>query len=79
MDFSASAAKSVLGQTGRTIETRCKEHMRCMHLGQPEKSGVVMPCNLIGSYQHFRGTLITTYKIHGFTIQRAIIDCIYSC
>jgi hypothetical protein len=29
-----------VGQTGRSIKTRCKEHMRYIRLGQPEKSTV---------------------------------------
>jgi hypothetical protein len=29
--------KVYVGQTGRSIETRCKEHMRHIHLGQSEK------------------------------------------
>jgi hypothetical protein len=29
-----------VGQTGRSIETRCKEHMRHIRLDQPEKSAV---------------------------------------
>jgi hypothetical protein len=33
-------SKVYVGQTSRTIETRCKEHMRYIHLGQPEKSTV---------------------------------------
>jgi hypothetical protein len=33
--------KVYIGQIGRTIGTRCKEHMRDIHLGQPEKSAVV--------------------------------------
>jgi hypothetical protein len=32
--------KVYMGQTGRSIETRCKEHMRHIHLHQPEKSVV---------------------------------------
>jgi hypothetical protein len=34
-------SKVYVGQTGRTIETRCKEHMRHIRLGQPDKSAVV--------------------------------------
>jgi hypothetical protein len=34
-------SKVYVGQTGKLIETRCKEHMRCIHLGQSEKSVVV--------------------------------------
>jgi hypothetical protein len=29
-----------IGQTGRSIKTGCKVHMRCICLGQPEKSAV---------------------------------------
>jgi hypothetical protein len=29
-----------IGQTGRSIEARCKEHMRHIRLDQPEKSAV---------------------------------------
>jgi hypothetical protein len=29
-----------VGQTGRSVEARCKEHMRHIHLEQPEKSAV---------------------------------------
>jgi hypothetical protein len=29
-----------MGQTGRSIETRCKEHMRYIRLHQPQKSAV---------------------------------------
>jgi hypothetical protein len=32
--------KVYIGQTGGTIEARCKEHMRHIRLGQPEKSAV---------------------------------------
>jgi hypothetical protein len=32
--------KVYVGQTGRSIETRCKEHMRHIRLDQPEKSAV---------------------------------------
>jgi len=32
-----------VGQRGRTIKTRCKEHQRYMRLHQPEKSAVHMP------------------------------------
>jgi hypothetical protein len=68
-----------VGHIGRFSETRCKEHMKQIHLGQPEKSWVVTSCNLIGNYQHFRGTLVTANKVHGFTIQKAIIDYMYFC
>lgn len=27
-----------VGKTGRSIKTRCKEHMRRIHMGQPQKS-----------------------------------------
>jgi hypothetical protein len=33
-------SKVYIGQTGRTIETRCKEHMRHIHPGHPDKSAV---------------------------------------
>jgi hypothetical protein len=33
--------KVYIGQTGRSIEARCKEHMRHIWLNQPEKSAVV--------------------------------------
>jgi predicted GIY-YIG superfamily endonuclease len=33
--------KVYVGQTGKTIETRCKKHMRYICLDQPEKSVVV--------------------------------------
>jgi hypothetical protein len=32
--------KTYIGQTNRTIETRRKEHMRHLRLGQPDKSAV---------------------------------------
>jgi hypothetical protein len=32
--------KVYIGQTGRSIEARCKEHMRHIRLDQPEKSAV---------------------------------------
>jgi hypothetical protein len=32
--------KVYIGQTGRSIETRCKEHMRDIRLDQPEKTEV---------------------------------------
>jgi hypothetical protein len=32
--------KTYIGQTNRTIETRHKEHMRHLRLGQPDKSAV---------------------------------------
>jgi hypothetical protein len=32
--------KVYMVQTGRSIEARCKEHMRHIHLDQPEKSVV---------------------------------------
>ncbi|KDR13326.1 hypothetical protein L798_12951 [Zootermopsis nevadensis] len=32
--------KVYVGQTGRTTETRCKEHETHIHLGQPDKSTV---------------------------------------
>jgi hypothetical protein len=34
-------SKVCVRQTGKLIETQCKEHMRCIHLGQSEKSIVV--------------------------------------
>jgi hypothetical protein len=36
--------KMYVEQTGRTIKTWCKEHMRHIHLGKPEKSAVVRSC-----------------------------------
>jgi hypothetical protein len=33
--------KVCVGQTGRLIKTKCKEHMTYIHLGQSEKSAVV--------------------------------------
>jgi hypothetical protein len=32
--------KTYIGQTNRIIETRCKEHMRHLRLGQPDKSAI---------------------------------------
>jgi hypothetical protein len=34
------SGKVYIGQTGRTIETQCKEHKRHIHLGQPDKPAV---------------------------------------
>jgi hypothetical protein len=32
--------KVYVGQTGRSIQAKCKEHIRHIHLNQPEKSAV---------------------------------------
>jgi hypothetical protein len=34
------SSKVYIGQTGRSTEARCKEHMRRIYLEQPEKSAV---------------------------------------
>jgi hypothetical protein len=36
--------KVYMGQMGRSIEARCKEHMRYIHLDQPAKSAVAEQC-----------------------------------
>jgi hypothetical protein len=38
--ISCECGKVYVGQTGRSIETRCKEHMKHIRLDQPEKSAV---------------------------------------
>jgi hypothetical protein len=38
--FPCECGEVYVGQTGRSVETGCKEHMRHIHLEQPKKSAV---------------------------------------
>jgi hypothetical protein len=51
-------SKVYVGQTGRTIEARCKEHMRHVCLEQPERSTVAEQWIDTGHHINFNGTSI---------------------
>jgi hypothetical protein len=48
--------KTYIGQTNRTIETRCKEHMRHLRLGQPDKSALAQHALETGHRVEFNKT-----------------------
>jgi hypothetical protein len=48
--FRVNALKVYIGLTRRSIEARCKKHMRHIHLEQPEKSAVVETSINIGHH-----------------------------
>jgi hypothetical protein len=50
--------KVYVGQSGRLIKTRCKEHQRYMRLYQPEKSAVAEHIISTGHCTDFSGTSI---------------------
>jgi hypothetical protein len=51
-------SKVHVGQTGKSIENRCKEHMRYTHLGQPENSAVAEHRFNTGHNIHFKSISI---------------------
>jgi hypothetical protein len=48
--------KTYIGQTNRTIETRRKEHMRHLRLGQPDKSAIAQHALETGHRVEFNNT-----------------------
>jgi hypothetical protein len=50
--------KVYMGQTGRSIETRCKEHRRHIHLSQPDKSVVAKHSINTGHCIDFTNTIV---------------------
>jgi hypothetical protein len=50
--------KAHVGQTGRSIETRCKEHRRHIHLDQLDKSAVAEHSINTGHFIDFSNTIV---------------------
>jgi hypothetical protein len=55
--------KVYTGQTGRSMNTRSKEHQRHMCLEYPDKSAVVEHSVDLGHFIHFHNTSVLTTKI----------------
>jgi predicted GIY-YIG superfamily endonuclease len=50
--------KVYVGQTGRSIETRCKEHRRLTRLDQPDKSAVADDTINTGHCNDYSNTIV---------------------
>jgi hypothetical protein len=55
-DVPCECGKTYIGQTNRTIETRHKEHMQHLRLGQPNKSAVPQHALETGHRVEFNNT-----------------------
>jgi hypothetical protein len=58
-------AEKYVGQSGRTIEARCKEHQRYARLYQPEKSAVAEHSISMGHHINFSSTSML-YRTSGY-------------
>jgi hypothetical protein len=67
--------KVYVGQTGRTIEIRCKEHKRHIRLGQPDKSAVAEHSIEAGHNVDFNNiTILKKVTIYGPPCKRSSRD-----
>jgi hypothetical protein len=70
--------KVYAGQTGRSIETRCKEHRRHIRLEQPDKSAVAKHSFNTGHCIDFSSTIVLdrTSSYVDRLVKEAIVICL---